>query len=571
MGALLYLTLCSMKNRLRVRVRRLKEPRYFIGSIAGIAYFYFLLWRPRGSSRGPGQGAPGVLAMIARGRQMVELFGAGALFVVAALAWVWPSKSRPALAFTRADVQFLFPAPFTRRQLIRYKIVRSQLGALIGSALMTLFFRPSTLAGGWMFFVGISVVMAIVNLHLTGVSLSRESLGTHGMAGMTRQWLPIVLVGGALVLLAGAVVMDWPQLSSLASGGAVLDEIQRLTAAGPVAIVLWPFRAIVRLPLAATPVDFLHALPGALLILALNYVWVLRSDAAFEEASAELAEKVARIRKGPQPAAPKATSKLSTPFTLSLEGRPEMAIFWKNLILVGRYVSLKTLVRFIPIFIALGIVFTRKGEGGMGAVFGAVCAGVFIMTVIMGPQIARNDLRQDLANLAVLKTWPVRGASLVRGEVMAPAAILIVIAWFCAIGGLMFGTRMDMLPSIPIAAILIAPGVILMQLLVQNAIAVMWPSWVVIGSNRARGIDVMGQRMIMMFGLLLVLVVSVLPAGLAGGIVMFAVYWTTGSLPIVLPAVIAAVVLLVEALLTSEAVGKALDRTDVSSMDAMET
>ena len=65
---------------------------------------------------------------------------------------------------------------------------------------------------------------------------------------------------------------------------------------------------------------FLAQFQDVLVILLLNYAWVLRSDAAFEEASAELAEKVARVRKGPQPTAPGAKA-LATPFRLSLEGR----------------------------------------------------------------------------------------------------------------------------------------------------------------------------------------------------------------------------------------------------------
>jgi hypothetical protein len=46
----------------------------------------------------------------------------------------------------------------------------------------------------------------------------------------------------------------------------------------------------------------------------------------------------------------------------------------------------------------------------------------------------------------------------------------------------------------------------------------------VTGPTRARGIDVMGQRLIMMFGRLLVIVVAVVPAALAAGLVALAIY-----------------------------------------------
>jgi hypothetical protein len=569
MGPLVYLTLCSMRNRLRVRIKRLREPRYLIGLVVGIAYFYFLFWRPR-SPRGPVGAGGGALAFMSGAHASVELFGAVALFSIAAIAWIWPSKSRPALAFSRADVQFLFPAPFTRKQLIRYRVLRSQLGALIGSAIMTLFLRPSGAASGWMFFLGVSIVMAVINLHLTGVSLSRESLGTHGLSGLARQWLPAAVVGVSLIVLVGTVGLDWPVLALMTSGVEVLDELRRLFSTGAASVVLWPFRAISKLPFSESPQAFAAALPAAVGILALNYVWVVRSDAKFEEASAELAEKVAKVRKGLQPTAPKAASK-ATPFTLALEGRPETAILWKNLIVVGRYFSLKTLLRLTPIFVVFGFMVARGGSrGGVTGMVAVLSTVVFFITVLMGPQLARNDLRHDLANLAVLRTWPVRGSALVRGEMLAPATILTVICWFCAIAALFTAPRLKLPPSWALSAMLLAPGIILVQLLVQNAIAVMWPSWVSIGARQARGIDVMGQRMIMMVGLLVVLAVAIIPAAIVGGLVMMVLYWATDSVHVLLPAIFAAATLFVETMLGSLMVGKMLDRTDVGQIDATE-
>jgi hypothetical protein len=289
-GALIYLTQCSIRNGIRVRLRRLRQPRYLVGLVVGILYFYFLVFRQAGrSGRGPGGvGAP------ARFRGGFELIGIGMLFLSVAFAWAWPSK-RPALAFSRADVQFLFTAPITRRNLVRYKILRAQLGAVVGSAIMTLLFRPSGLGGSWMFFAGLLIVMATVNLHMTAVSLSRSSLGQHGLQGLARQWLPLAIVVGAVAVLVGTVAVNWPQLSALPPA-ALFEEVDRLSRTGLAGVVLFPFRALVRLPLAPTAADFLAALPVALLILVINFVWVERSDAAFEEASAELAEILDLVR-----------------------------------------------------------------------------------------------------------------------------------------------------------------------------------------------------------------------------------------------------------------------------------
>jgi hypothetical protein len=112
----------------------------------------------------------------------------------------------------------------------------------------------------------------------------------------------------------------------------------------------------------------------------------------------------------------------------------------------------------------------------------------------------------------------------------------------------------------------VTPGVILVQLLVQNALAVTFPSWVTVGPPRG-GVDVMGQRMLLMVVSVLALVVALLPAVILAGSLVFIVRTFTGGFAIVLPGLVAAVVLLGEALLGSEIIGRILDRTDVSALD----
>ena len=44
----LYIIVCSARNRLRMRLRRLREPRYLIGAIVGAAYVYFSVFARMG-------------------------------------------------------------------------------------------------------------------------------------------------------------------------------------------------------------------------------------------------------------------------------------------------------------------------------------------------------------------------------------------------------------------------------------------------------------------------------------------------------------------------------------------
>jgi ABC-2 type transport system permease protein len=570
-GAFVYLTVCGVVNRVRSRVRRLREPRYLVGLAVGALYFYGVLFSRSGTGRGR---ATIRIASLVGGTGPFVAAASVILFVVVAMAWVWPSSSR-AIAFTRAEVQFLFPAPLTRRQLLHYKLIRSQTASLFGSLLLTAFFRPGTFTAAWTVITGIWLLFGILNLHFTGVSLARASVAEHGASGLRRQWVPIAVVVAAISAIVLALVKDAARLSALETGRQVLSELGRVLTTGAAGWALWPTRAIVRLPLAASNAEYWRALPAALAILALNYIWVMRSDSAFEEASAEQSEKVVRGRTAPPRAR---VTAVSTPFSLASRGRVETAILWKNLILLGRYASLRMLWRLVPMVIALAVVASSSRREGLVSVLLMLALGGVALIVLLGPQIVRNDLRQDLAHLALLKTWPVRSAALIRGELLAPTAVLTGLVWIFVTASVLLMTSVPTdvagvailvlnRVSYGIAALLIAPPIIVVQLIVQNGLAVLFPAWVVIGSSRSRGVDVMGQRLLMQAGIWLTLLIAFLPAAVLAGALAFLIYLATGVVPIVVPAAFGAAVMLAEAFLATEALGRALDRADVGSLE----
>lgn len=590
-GTFLYLTACSVRNRIRARLTRLRQPRYAIGLLVGIAYFYFFVFgrgfRPRSRRRYPDgrdnppqfQGPQSPMTALLRLAPTVQFAGGLALFLFAAVAWIWPGAQRP-IEFSRPEVQFLFTAPLTRRQLLHYKLLRSQLGLLFGSAIATIFLRPGSFFSGWTFFVGVWLLLSIVRLYGIGVAFSRQSLARHGRSGLARQWLPLAALLGAMAGLAWPLIHAWPALAQAGATRAGLDIARDMWSSGVARYILWPFAALAALPLSASSVQFLQHLPAVLAILGLCYGWVLRADAAFEEAAADQAEQRAKTPGHLQPRVPKVRSK--TPFELAPTGRPETAILWKNLILIGRYASARMLVRFVPLVFLLAIALSRGSNAGalMPAIaFGALMIGVG--TVLIGPTMARNDLRQDLASLAVLKSWPMRGAALIRGEILAPLTVLTVIAWSCLLVSAALSVGAPVGPaartpsfaghwSFAVAALLLTPAFIGSQLVVHNGAAVLFPAWVTVGSSRARGVEAMGQRLLMMAGIMLMLVVSVLPAAIVAALVAGAIYFSTGVIPIIVPAAIVAGVMMAECLLAVEWLGKALERTDVTAVEASE-
>ena len=574
--ALVSLTLWSVRNRFRARLRRLREPRYLVGSMVGAVWFYgFVL---RNLFRGPRPGRPHIgspFEVLTSHGEMVSFAVALALFVTGLLVALVPGQRKP-LEFSAAEVQFLFPAPITRRRLLNYKLVRSQGGLLFGTAIATLFLRPATLRNGWMFLVGFWIALTACRLYAIGVGLDRERptrrpAGPLGaQRGLAALWI------AALFVLGAAAVADGHRLGAMAAASDVFGELRRIWGAGLPRIVLWPFVTLARLPLSSSSTVFASALPSALLIVFLAYARVMRAGTAFEDAGHASAEGAEASPSAGRRAKPTGTRQ---PFKLALEGRPEIAILWKNLILVGRYASLSTLARLLPFVVFLAIA-ARGGRGGSVAL--SICLTLVFMLLVFGPIIARNDLRQDLTRLALLKSWPVSGASIVRGELLAPTLLLSVLEWLliaaCAIlvravpvrAGTKVAALLAHLGSHVASAMLLAPALILAQLVVQNGIAVLFPAWMILGKSRVRGVEGMGQQMLMVWGGLLLAALLLAPPAAGAAIVMFALHAATHTTVALAPAAVLLALLVAESLLVTSWLGRVLDRTDLAAVDPVE-
>jgi hypothetical protein len=122
--------------------------------------------------------------------------------------------------------------------------------------------------------------------------------------------------------------------------------------------------------------------------------------------------------------------------------------------------------------------------------------------------------------------------------------------------------------SVAIAAMLAAPALILTQLVVYNGIAILFPGWIRIGQTRAPGVEMMGQSMLMMVGVMLAVAGALIPAVLIAVLAGFVLQAVAGAAPLVGIAAILSMVLIGECLLAVVGLGAALDRTDISAVDA---
>ena len=163
-AAFAYLALCSIRNGVRLRLRRLRQVRYLLIGLGLVLYFGSMLWnRP----------ASGILSISTAYRQLAEAAAVAIAAALLGLVWVLPNSL--ALQFTSAEVQFLFPAPVTRRQLIGYKLSRLLLGAAGMSVFFTLLMAPPRVVPAAGFAGRAFLIVAVMALYQTGVSLYRKS------------------------------------------------------------------------------------------------------------------------------------------------------------------------------------------------------------------------------------------------------------------------------------------------------------------------------------------------------------------------------------------------------------
>jgi hypothetical protein len=431
-------------------------------------------------------------------------------------------------------------------------------------------------------------LLSIVNLHLLGSSFARTLLLDRGISNWRRR---LIFLGGAAVALAAVFLSvrhslpPPPDLMDSFPSSKAFDSLTnyagQVFASNPLHWLLAPFRLAVAPQFAANAKEFLLALGPVLGLIALHYAWVIRSNVAFEEASVELsrkfADRVAAMRSGNWQAMRKPKKGKRPPFELRSAGWPALAIFWKNLISAGHFFTGRAWL-FLIWFAVLAGVLLRPHAGhsiGGGVAVAILAVSLGMITIFYGPQILRHDFRQDLRVADILKMYPLPGWQMVIGEILAPAAILAGVQWaLILLAFLLCPANMGDAPvpvvlrlSVALSAALVLPCVDFIALLLPNAAALIFPAWVQLGKDTPRGFETMGQQLILMFGQIIVLTLSLLPAALAGTAAYLAVWWLTGKLvaaAVVPGAIAAALVLLTEASFGVWLLGKAFEQFDWS-------
>src|SRR5204863_8399430 len=148
---------------------------------------------------------------------------------------------------------------------------------------------------------------------------------------------------------------------------------------------------------------------------------------------------------------------------------------------------------------------------GLASAACIVALGLVAVMTLTGPMSVMSDLRGDLRHLELLKTGPVKGGDVIRGEMLWPAVLLTVIAWLALMCGAILSVTafprwtVSLRVSLWAAASIVVPALIFAQYTIHHTAAVLFPAWIP-SDNEVRGFDSMGQRLILFGGVLLGLI-----------------------------------------------------------------
>jgi hypothetical protein len=564
MSAFFYLVWSSGRNRFLSSVRRVRSPRYAAALIVGVLYLWGFLFRPTTS------GAVTSIFVGPPTETVVTLL----LVVTLMGSWVFGSDMT-ALAFTQAELSFLFPAPLSRRALIRYKLFRAQIVVLINALIWVFVLRrgggplPSMLRA-----ISLWALFSTLNLHRLGAALVRSSWREHGKTGARRHRWSIAAFGIVGVSVIVNLIAHRVAIQSASGVGQFFTTLAHVLSSAPASWALLPFHAIIAPTFATSVPEWAREMLPAVAMLAAHAVWVLRTDAAFEdaaiEASAERARRLEAMRTRRTIAATAAPRAVKAPAALAVAGPPAFAIFWKNILCLRRTAQLRLLLGPLLMAIAFGAAFSTDGADTAAIISrsAAIFAGLL---VVFGGRLIRNDLRQDMQHLPLLKSLPIAPGDLMLAEVASAALpmaalqmLLLIIAYVASLlwvdVPLTAGVRMGILIAAPFAVVALNGAL----LTIQNGIAVLFPAWIRLGPAVTTGVEALGQNVLATVANLFSLGVALIIPALVG-ITAVSAMDTPGVSSFALAIIVAAAILGAETYGAMRLLGRAFAKAEPGS------
>lgn len=535
--ALWFLLLAQKRGAALQFARGLGQPKRLIGVLLLAAVFALVVFGQRLGAERDGSYTAGAATAVG-----------GFLGVMLVLS-LFAGILQRGPAFLPADIDWLFPAPFQRAELVLYRILSLYPMTALSSLFLLLFFAPR-FESPWLGCLGV-VLCQWINVNLqTAASLFAAAFRIdvyrklHKLAQVLA-WL--ILLGGLGAGIAAIAAEDGAGARVRAFFSSEhLKWVYPAWAAG---------RLSVASDLAEGWRDLLGLAAALFASLALALGLHVRFFEASLDASARLARTMSQARRGVvgrSLGASDRARRVDLPRLPLFTGAG--AIFWRNLTCVARTLPallVSLLVTALLVAVTLGMASRAVGgDGGESAAHSTALTIVLLLPVLVERHLA-YDFRRDGESIAELKLLPVAPFLVALAEVATPICLAVLLQYvLLAAVAISFQVPMSWVALAALAAPLIACS----ALAIQNLAFLLYPT----RSGGAGGRANAGSMAVSATLTALGCFVALLPALGAGAVVL----WATASIAAAAAATLAVQVAVDAALLY--AVGRAFVAFDVS-------
>jgi hypothetical protein len=461
---------------LRKLGRQLRTKKGLGLSLLGLAIFLPMLFPLLFAGRMP-------ISMLGLTRQIMPIF----LLVYCLMSLLTTSTSERSILFTPAEIHFLFPAPFTQRQLLGYKVAAS-LGSCLLTALLMSIFLGQYASGFVTGLLGLALAMCFLQLFGMVVGLSASTIGV--MAHNRRR--------KAVLVILGAVC-----LYALFSGGADLlshspIEVWRLVRdSRALRVATLPFRPFAELYTAERIWPDLigwGALAFALDAMLIVAIFLLNAHylEAADAYSTKIYAAIQRMRSsgGRGLMHPPKKAGAGLPMLPLWHGAGPIA--WRQMMTARRDVARLFLSLFVIGSMLAPVILIRRTEPMSASGVTGFQATMLGMGLLLSAILA-YDFRADLERMAELKALPIAALPLTIGQLVTPLVVLSTVQWFVTAVLVALSGQLSVV-TVGIAALVVPIN--LMMIAIDNLWFLLFP----MRSGMPGSLDLqqMGQAMLMM-------------------------------------------------------------------------
>jgi hypothetical protein len=452
------------------------------------------------------------------------------------------SAGERAIYFSPGEVEFLFPGPFGRRELLGYKV----LGLLIGVSFSSVIFSVILLrfASSWIAaFAGVFLSLTFVQLFSMALLLIGQMMAERAY---TRIRMAVLLAFG--VVLAAAL---GPAIA-MRGMGRFGDTIVKSQESPMLQYAFLPLKPFAKA--AAAEHIFPDLILWSAIAVAVNgalVAFILWLDAEYRETAIGVSQKMyARIQRAQRSG--------MAPMASSSKGRvPQLPwwggagpIAWRQATNALRNARSMMMILLL-VALAIGIPTVARGESS-AKIWPMTLAMAIWLTVFLSMMI-RFDFRSDIEQMDWLKMMPLKSWALVAGQLAVPVLICSALQVALVAVTVQIAGR----PELLLMTIAFAPPFNILLFGVENTLFLLAPTKVVAFSPG--DFQVFGRQLLFLLIKMVFVTIAALVA-VGGG---WLVYWLSGHMMI--PAIVFAWVLVAaQALAMIPAAAWAYRRFDVS-------